>query len=377
MSDLGKLTILAGFLLPLLFYTGCTSKDSTPMGTVGVRLVDGPLEGYKEINVHIRSVEIQSGSGWITLGSPDKTYDLLTLRNGVSAELVGGVGLAAGQYNQMRLILGEGNTVKLANDEVHDLKVPSGMQTGIKLNVHFEVAAGTTKDIWIDFDAAHSIHMVNAGASGQFILRPVVKAFDKVTTGSISGVLKEEGTETPLAGAMVYAQSLDLNGEPSIARTVTTDQNGAYSLDLLPLGQAYFVVSQPKANAKVYAAKASGEVTLTEQTPTYTYQASFAAVTALGHVAGTVTPAATLDQGDHIYLRKLLSPEGGSGSHLFIVNTTTGLVAGGIESFGFTEIPAGDYSLKARRVDGDSVTHSTEALSTVEEGQTSVVELVF
>ncbi len=42
----------------------------------------------------------------------------------------------------------------------------------------FIVAAGTTSDVFIDFDAAHSIQLKTAGSSSQFILRPVVKAFD-------------------------------------------------------------------------------------------------------------------------------------------------------------------------------------------------------
>jgi hypothetical protein len=93
--------------------------------------------------------------------------------------------------------LGSGNTVNLADGTVEPLKVPSGMQSGIELIVNFDVAPGTTKDVWIDFDAAHSIQVVMAGMSGQYLLRPTCWAFDKTATGSIHGTLTDAAT-TPV-----------------------------------------------------------------------------------------------------------------------------------------------------------------------------------
>lgn len=100
---------------------------------------------------------------------------------------------------------------------------PLGLQTGVKLIVSFDVADGTTKDVWIDFDAAHSIQVVQAGASSQHLLRPAVWAYDKIVTGSISGKLTDAATSTGLAGAVVYAETLDGAGNARIARsTVST-----------------------------------------------------------------------------------------------------------------------------------------------------------
>ena len=191
---------LAGLGLALLM--ACSGSSSGSGGTVAsgsmnVHLVDGPIAGYQEINVNIQTVEIASGSGWITLGTPNKTLNLLNLVGGVDETLVAGATLPAGHYGQMRLVLGSGNTVKLADGTVEPLKVPSGMQSGIKLIVNFDVAAGTTKDVWIDFDAAHSIQVVMAGMSGQYLLRPTCWAFDKTATGSIHGTLTDAAT-TPV-----------------------------------------------------------------------------------------------------------------------------------------------------------------------------------
>lgn len=384
MNNLLKSISIAGLAIAFFALQGCTSSkdDPVPTGRMDVRLVDGPITDYKEINVNIQSVQINRGDGWITLSTPQKTYDLLKLRGGVSATLVDGATLAEGNYNQMRLVLGSGNTVKLLDDSVKDLTIPSGIQTGIKLNVHFDVVAGTTKDVWIDFDAAHSIHMVGAGASGKYLLRPVIKAFDKLATGSISGTLTDEATALPLAGATVYAQSLDTTGEPSIARSTLTGADGTYTLDLLPIGGSYYVVSQPKAGGKVYSAKVGPEMALTDQTPIFTFSAAFTATDALGHIAGTVTPVAEADQGDHIFLRKALAPLGSAETPLFIVETTTGIVTAegvvpALEGFAFMDIPAGDYSVKGQRVEGETVTASLPEPVTLAAGESKGVALAF
>ncbi|NTW87488.1 MAG: DUF4382 domain-containing protein, partial [Holophagaceae bacterium] len=75
---------------------------------MNVHLVDGPLSGYQELNVHILSVEILGSGGWITLGTPDRTINLLRLVGGVEESLVNGATLPTGHYGQMRLVLGAG-----------------------------------------------------------------------------------------------------------------------------------------------------------------------------------------------------------------------------------------------------------------------------
>ncbi|WP_243303248.1 DUF4382 domain-containing protein [Geothrix oryzisoli] len=347
-----------------------------------VHLVDGPISGYQEINVNIQTVEISGNGGWITLGTPNKTYNLLSLTGGVSELLASGATLPAGHYQQMRLVLGSGNTVKLADGSVQPLTVPSGLQTGIKLIVSFDVAAGTTKDVWIDFDAAHSIQVVQAGASSQYLLRPTVWAYDKIVTGSISGKLTDAATSTGLAGAVVYAETLDTGGNPRIARSTVTDATGAYTLDLLPVGATYYVVSQPvlgTTTPKAYDAKASDGYALSGTTPVFTYNAAFTADAATGGVSGGLTPVATSSQSDAVNLLQTLATPT-SGSFAFIVDSTMATVATSTESYAFATVPVGLYSVQAVRttlnLDGTTtVTSSTLQPATVTTGLTVTVNL--
>ena len=347
---------------------GSSSGSGSGTGTMTVHLVDGPISGYQEINVNIQTVEIAGNGGWITLGTPHKTLNLLSLVGGVDETLAAGATLPAGHYGQMRLILGAGNTVKLADGTVHDLTVPSGLQTGIKLIVNFDVAAGTTKDVWIDFDAAHSIQVVQAGMSGQYLLRPTVRACDRLVTGSIHGTLTDAATSVALPGVLVHAETLDGSGHAVLARSTVTDAAGAYTLDLLPVGATYFVVSQPVTGAaptlKAYDAKASDGLALTAMTPVFTYSAAFTANAALGGVAGGLTPVATSNQSDRVdLLQSLTTP---SGSHTFIVQTTMATVGTAAETYGFTAVPAGAYSVQALRFTANADGTTTQSASTVQ-----------
>jgi hypothetical protein len=351
-------------------------------GAMTVHLVDGPISGYQEINLNIQTVEISSGGGWITLGTPNKTINLLNLVGGVDETLAAGATLPAGHYGQMRLVLGAGSTVKLADGSIQPLTVPSGLQSGVKLVVSFDVAAGTTKDVWIDFDAAHSIQVVQAGASGRYMLRPTVWAFDKLVTGSIHGVLTDAGTSTGIAGATVYAETFDGSGNPVLSRSTVTDATGAYTLDLLPVGATYFVVSQPvlgTTTPKAYDAKASDGFSLTAMTPVFTYNAAFTADAQTGGLSGGLTPVATSSQSDQVNLLQSLATPA-SGTHSFIVQTTMAVMGTSTETYGFATVPAGTYGVVALRstlnLDGTTTrTASTIQPAAVVAGATLVVNL--
>lgn len=360
---------------------GSSSRSAGGSGTMNVHLVDGPITGYQEINLHIQTVQILGDGGWITLGTPDRTVNLLGLVGGVSETLAMGATLPAGHYGQMRLVLGAGNTVRLADGSLQSLTVPSGMQSGVKLVVSFDVAAGTTKDVWIDFDAAHSIQVVQAGASGQYLLRPTIRAFDRLATGSIHGTFTDAATAQPLAGARVYAEGFDGAGAAFIARSTVTDAMGAYTLDLLPVGATYHVVSQPVVGTVTpvaYAAKASDGFTLSATLPVFTFNAAFTAAAAVGGVGGNLTPMATASQSDQVHLRQTLTTS--AGDRVFIVQSTMATVGAAAETYAFSTVPVGTYTVQALRstlnADGTvTVSQSAAQPAAVTLGVTAAVNL--
>lgn len=345
---------MRGFLMALTLMAavacggGGGGGPAAPAPTrMNVTLVDAPTAEYQQINLDIQRVEIaQAGSGWITLGQPNQVIDLLTLTGGVTATLASGAVLAPGRYTQMRLVLGTRNTVRLADGSLHDLKVPSGQQSGIKLAVNFTVAEGTTADIFIDFDAAHSIHLHGAGQSGQYLLRPVVQAYDRLLTGSVSGSLRT-ASGASLAGAFVIAQSLDASGNPVLQRQVQVKADGTFTLDLLPVGGTYFVAAQPALSGTGYAAVAAGPFAVTSATPTFTATLTTSALAVSGSVEGTVNPAAGTDQGDVVYLQRSLVV--GGSPRTLIVRTTVPTVSGSAETFTFAQVDLGLQTVRGQR----------------------------
>jgi hypothetical protein len=255
------------------------------------------------------------------------------------------------------------------------------MQSGVKLSVSFDVREGTTRDVYVDFDAHRSIWLHGAGASGKYLLRPVVRAVDRLATGSIAGTLRgqaEGGAAAPLGDVLVTAQALDATGHASIVRAVRTGAGGTYRLDLLPAGGTYHVVSQPVAGTTSYLARASGPFTIAEAAPVAAYDATFTAAAGVGAVSGGVTPVAEVDEADLVVARQSLDAAGTP--RPFIVRTVAPTFAPGEERYLVDLLPAGAFSLSLERrtVDaagGESVATSAAAAVTVTAGATATADL--
>jgi hypothetical protein len=157
------------------------SSKANRRGTVQVLLTDLPLD-VQEVWITILSVEIHSAlAGWQTVvdSTPDGVeFNLLTLID-KPAE-VGIKELAPDVYTQIRLILSAANWITV-DGVTYPLIIPSGEQTGVKLTGDFELAAGGTVKILLDFDAEKSVHMAK---DGKYQLKPTI---------TIKEVTKEPG----------------------------------------------------------------------------------------------------------------------------------------------------------------------------------------
>lgn len=212
-------------------------------GTLRLALTDAPSCGYSAVNVTVEKVRVHQSSsasdadaGWSDiLLTPARRVDLLTLTNGVLMEL-GQVPLPAGKYTQMRLVLASNAGANpLANSVVPTggaevaLKTPSGQQSGVKADVNIDIAPNKMADFVLDFDACKSV--VSAGASGQYLLKPVVSVIPRY----LSGV---QGYVQPGTGASV---SLQLNGE--VVRATVPDSEGKFLIQPVAPGTYTLVVA--------------------------------------------------------------------------------------------------------------------------------------
>jgi hypothetical protein len=161
---------IAYLLSAIIFFTSCKKdNDVAGFGYMQVQMTDAPGD-YEHVYVDVRSVEVQcsdsnDAGGWKSLNTRVGVYDLILLQNDLTSVLADSTVLPTGKVSQLRLVLGDNNAVVFTGDSIsYPLSVPSGMKTGIKINLNTYVEAGLTIRVVIDFDADKSVNQMGNGA---------------------------------------------------------------------------------------------------------------------------------------------------------------------------------------------------------------------
>ena len=269
--------------------TGCGGNDAgvpaaeSKTGTLSLLLTDAAADEYQAVYVTISDIRVhiaeegsegesdetdESTADWEQVVSNTGTYNLLELVNGVMEQL-GITELETGHYTQMRLYLGTepddttnmlGEPHPFANyvidfsNNVSELFVPSGYQSGIKLVKGFDIEAGATKELVLDFDAQESI--IRPGVSGKIVLKPTIKVMDVISRPVVTGTVYEEDGATPVPGAYVSAQIYDPAATDAKDQIVSigtlSDDNGEYRI-IMDEGVTYNIVAYMEGYAPNYA----------------------------------------------------------------------------------------------------------------------------
>jgi hypothetical protein len=266
-------------------------------GTLSVNLTDAPACGYDAVNITVSKIRVhreadagEGEAGWSDIiVDPARKIDLLTLTNGI-LEPLGQTELPAGRYTQMRLVLSPNNGASpLANSVVPTMDsgagtetaliTPSGHSSGIKLNGNFEVGAGATTELTLDFDACKSI--VTRG-NGSYGLKPVVTIIPMATSGAITGYI-----DTALAAASKPVVSAQINGV--VVKTTVPKLDGSFTLAPLTAGTYTVVVTADSHASDVISGvpvTVQGTAALSTQASPLTME-----VSAESKVSGSVLPA--------------------------------------------------------------------------------------
>lgn len=202
-----------------LIFTSCALEEDEGFARIKMEVFDSPPpSGVEHIYLTITEVNVSKGEdAWTTLSQPEIRFDFLELVNGATAVLVDDV-IDPGTYQQLRLIVSDSNKIVIDGDS-YPLFVPSGEQTGVKLNLHFTVDADELVEILVDFDASQSI----TWTPGNYLLRPSFRAFKKVISGTMSG------TVTDTSGSGIVNALVEASGSDDSFATVT-DSLGSYTL---------------------------------------------------------------------------------------------------------------------------------------------------
>jgi hypothetical protein len=272
---------------------GC-DRDPAAVGknaTIRVLLTDAPSDYIGSALVDIGQVQIIPGGteGPITLSEDgtDGLVDLMDLRDAATTLLAEGI-VEPGTYHQLRLIV-ERARVALASVEgtqfrfpdgmtEQDMKVPSGAQTGIKLNLKsadtsqegeaedseggVEIVPGETVLI-LDFDVSRSFVIQGNPETPAGIksvhFKPTLRVIVQDGSGSISGTVSTALSAELVKGLTVTATPEDdtFFGEyQTRSAQVLTGEDGKYTIPFLVPGSYTVSVTPPDGYAATPASSA-------------------------------------------------------------------------------------------------------------------------
>ena len=242
--------------LVIVLFAGCTDMenqndqqkqlDGDQYGHLVIKLTDAPFpfEMIEAATVNIFKVEIRQVCDcdedeypYIELPLPDDSneFNLLELRNGITADLVE-MGIEPGTYDLIRLYVDEA-VLKVKDGDEYKVKVPSGEQTGIKIFMDppLNVVSELTTEVVLDFNLEKSFVLKGnantpAGIKG-FNFKPVVKAVNNTTEGTLAGEVFDANTEALLPGVSVWIEQ----DETEVAST-STDELGYYAIPGITAG---------------------------------------------------------------------------------------------------------------------------------------------
>ncbi|MFH7320200.1 DUF4382 domain-containing protein [Desulfurivibrio sp. D14AmB] len=245
--------VIAGWSAALL--AGCSGGSgdvAVPQGTLSLSVTDAPVADATEVWVQFSGVELQSsthGRQFFDFSEQPKRIELLALEGGGSEWLLEEELLPAGKYEWIRLMVdaepGVSDTYLVTATGEHELTVPSGDQTGLKLNRGFVVPAGGRTDFTIDFDLRKSLVLDAQG----YKLRPTLRLIDNSEVGAVAGQVDVAALCPSEIGVAIYVFpdrdtqpediNIDQNQGPLVAAPVRFQEdegNYCYRAAFLPAG---------------------------------------------------------------------------------------------------------------------------------------------
>lgn len=232
-------------------------NDESQTGTIRLSLTDAPLDNPEIVGVNLAviRVDIRGDEGWEVLESFEEpvNIDLLEYREG-NAYLLTEQTIAAGKYSEIRLVLdiaeheggdaaNKGTYLIYSDGTTEPLFVPSGAQSGYKAKGEFVLPPDGVVGLTMDFDARRAV--VEAGSTGKYILKPVIRLVADEDVALIEGTVSTE-TEYPLIRVFAYrdgtydeSETIAEPGDvefPNAVTSSTVDENMQFTLAFMESG---------------------------------------------------------------------------------------------------------------------------------------------
>lgn len=200
--------VLASVAVVLLVSACGGDGGSSATSSVQVSLTDTPIEDADNVVVSVSGVAFkpEGSAPEVVQNFAPRSIDLLQYQNGRTAILLQDTPMKAGRYQWLRLIIDTQPVVRdsyiVIDGNECELIVPSGAETGLKMNRPIDVPADGSLALTIDFDLRKSVHAPPGRASGAcatgYVLRPTLRLVNDANVGAIDGTVSFEAGTVPV-----------------------------------------------------------------------------------------------------------------------------------------------------------------------------------
>jgi len=235
-----------------------------------------PFDSVQSVQVYIVSIAVSThpdtgtsadSMHWVTVASPHRQIDLLTLQQGLTDSL--GIGqVTADQYKAVQLTLNvdssAGIRFKNGSQAVVHWNGPGLQSYGLFVEAPISIP-DTGAAIVIDFDVARSFPFNNRG-DGAFDFFASMRAVNRAATGSIAGTVEHDASVGGSSGPVVDATVSAWTGGPSnwfVLSTGKTDGAGHYRVAYLLPG-TYMISVDPPFGSNSFASAVDSSVAVNQ-----------------------------------------------------------------------------------------------------------------
>ena len=273
-----RLSTIASVSVMLAACSSGSGDSGDGTGKLSVSITDAPIHDAQSVTVNFLGAEVKPASGpalkFNFCEDPDdpinnppivqetectdsaphvESIDLLQQTGGASALLLDEIVIPAGRVNWVRLVLADPPGEIVLSTGTFPLTVPSGSQTGLKLNRGFNVPDEGEVHVFIDFDVRKSIVEVHSTVPPSYKLKPTLRMVEDF--GAIAGEVSANlmvttpeclgGSIYVFSGAGATPDDIDRDqGDPVSSTLVISDAGSStgysYRADFLEPG-AYTV----------------------------------------------------------------------------------------------------------------------------------------
>ena len=243
--------------IPLLLaalLAGCGGESaSNETGTAVIALTDAPsteesfdnvLITVKEVWFHTSDAAGPGEAGWLKYPlTVPRTIDLAHLVDGAFSEVLNRT-LPVGHYQQIRIFLADTkdddylspyNNEVIVGGQTYPLWIPASLH-GIALVGRFQVTAGGTLRLVVDFDIGHDVVRITRNGNTEYILKPRLRYFDLDNSGAIRGQIDAATRSAGYYFVFKAEQKSEDNTRYVVKRFTGIRSDNTFLLSFLPPG---------------------------------------------------------------------------------------------------------------------------------------------